>query len=224
MNLKDIISFLKSQKNPRNLAGMARFGINTKFAFGIPIPVLRDLAKKIGKNHLLAHELWKTGYHDARILASYIEEPHLISEKQMDSWVKDFDSWDICDQCCGNLFDKTKFVNKKINEWTKSKREFVKRAGFVLIACLSVHDKLADDNKFIKFLPFIIKASTDDRNFVKKAVNWALRQIGTRNLSLNKEAITTAKQILLLDTKSAKWIANNALRELKNEVIQKRLR
>lgn len=224
MNIGEVIKLLKSQTNRRNIEGMLRFGINTKKAFGISNPYLRNLAKKIGKDHSLALELWKTEYHEARIFASFIDDPELISEKQMDSWVKDFNSWDLCDQCCGNLFDRTIFAYKKAVQWTKSNEEFIKRAGFVMMACLSVHDKQANDNKFIKFLPIIKKASTDDRNFVKKAVNWALRQIGKRNSTLNKEAIKTAKEILKLDFRSARWIAKDALRELKSEGVKKRLK
>ena len=224
MEIKEIISLLKSKSNPRNLEGMSRFGINTSKAFGIPIPVLRDLAKKIGKNHKLALSLWKTGYHEARILACYLDEPALVTEKQMDSWVKDFDSWDVCDQCCGNLFDKTEFAYKKAVQWTKSAHEYSRRAGFVMIASLAVHDKKADDSKFIKFLPLIKKYSTDERNFVKKAVNWALRQIGKRNASLNKAAIVCANEILLIDNKAARWIAKDALRELKSDAVRKKLK
>jgi 3-methyladenine DNA glycosylase AlkD len=146
-----------------------------------------------------------------------------VTEKQMESWVKDFDSWDICDQCCSNLFDKTKFAHKKAIEWSKRREEFVKRAGFVLMATLAVHDKEAGDKEFLKFLPIIIREATDDRNFVKKAVNWALRQIGKRNSALNKIAIQTAKEIQKIDSKSAKWIASDAIRELTSEAVQKKL-
>lgn len=222
MDTKEIISILKSNSHPENFEGMSRFGINTSKAFGIQIPVLRELAKNIGKNHSLALSLWKTGYHEARILACYLDEPALVTENQMESWVKDFDSWDLCDQCCGNLFDKTKFAYKKAVEWTKSSHEYTRRAGFVLMASLGVHDKKADDSKFIKFLPLIKKYSTDERNFVKKAVNWALRQIGKRNASLNKAAVVCANEILLIDNKAARWIANDALRELKSDAVRKK--
>ncbi|MFI5145290.1 MAG: DNA alkylation repair protein, partial [Ignavibacteria bacterium] len=163
------------------------------------------------------------GYHDARILAVYLDEHSLITEEQMETWVKDFDSWDVCDQCCGNLFDKTKFAYKKAVQWTKPAHEFTRRAGFALMASLAVHDKKADDSEFIKFLPLIKKYSTDERNFVKKAVNWALRQIGKRNASLNKAAIGCANEILLTDNKAARWIANDALRELKSEAVREKL-
>ncbi len=203
---------------------MGRYGINVENAYGVSIPALRKMAKEIGKNHDLALELWDTGVHEARLLAGFISDYKNITEKQMESWVSEFDSWDICDQVCSNLFDKTEFAYDKAVEWSARKEEFVKRAGFVLMAALSVHDKKAKDNVFIKFLPIIRRESTDERNFVKKAVNWALRQIGKRNSSLNKKAIKVGEEILKFDSKTAKWIARDALKELKSEKVQERLR
>jgi len=215
---KAIISELRSYANPKNLKGMARFGIHGKNMLGgPPIPVLRKMAKEIGKNHELALELWQSKIHEARILAEMIDEPAKVTEKQMDSWVKDFDSWDICDQVCSNLFDKTQFAYRKIGEWTKRKEEFVKRAGFVLMAVLAVHDKKASDGVFRKFLPIIKRESIDERNFVKKAVNWALRQIGKRNPHLRNEGIKTAEEILKIDNRAAQWIAKDAIRELNSK-------
>ena len=212
-----IINKLKKLGTKRNREGMARFGIETKYAFGVNVTTLRKLAKEIGKNHKLAGELWKTKFHEARILACFIDEPEKVTERQMDLWVKGFNSWDLCDQCCLSLFDKTPFAWKKVLEWVKSDKEFVRRAGFAMMAVLAVHDKTAPDSKFLKFFPIIKVYSVDERNFVKKAVNWALRQIGKRNAKLKKEAIKTAEQILKQypNSKSAKWIANDALRELK---------
>ena len=224
MRCEEIIYILKSNSNPQNTENMSRYGINTSKAFGIPIPFLRDLAKDIGKNHSLALELWKSGYHEARILAAFVDEIGKVTDKQMNTWVNDFDSWDMCDQCCGGLFDKTKFAYKKAVEWSKSSMAFVKRAGFVMMASLAVHDKKASNSEFVKFLPIIVKYSNDERNFVKKAVNWALRQIGKRNLFLNQKAIKIAEEILKNDSKAAKWIANDALRELKSESVTKRLK
>ena len=215
MSYQSIIKKLKAQANPGNVAGMARFGINPNNTLGVNIPVLRKMAKEIDKNHSLALELWDSVIHEARILAGFIDEPAMLTEKQMESWAKDFDSWDVCDQVCSNLFDKTPFAYAKAVEWSKDKRELVKRAGYVLMACLAVHDKKADDSKFMKFFPAIVKGATDERNFVKKAVNWALRQIGKRSPSLNKEAIKTSKKIQLISSKSAMWIAADALREFK---------
>jgi 3-methyladenine DNA glycosylase AlkD len=181
------------------------------------------MAKKIGKNHKLALQLWKSEIHEARILAGLIDEIDKVTEKQMDSWIKDFDSWDVCDLICANVFDKTPFAFKKAIEWTKRNNEFEKRAGFALMACLAWHDKEADDSKFIKFFPTIKRESIDERNYVKKANNWALRQIGKRNINLNKEAIKLALTIQKIESRPARWIANDALRELKSEAVQKRL-
>lgn len=224
MEYQEIIKKLKSEANPKNVMGMARFGIRAKNILGVSIPVLRKMAKKIGRNHKLAQQLWDSGIHEARMLACFIDEKAEVTEKQMEKWVKDFDSWDICDQVCANLFDRTDFAWKKALEWTKRKEEFVKRAGFVLMATLSVHDKKANDKDFEKFFPLIKKYSIDERNFVKKAINWALRQIGKRNLNLNKKAIKLAKEIQKINSKSARWITNNALRELISDPVQKRLR
>ena len=225
MNSKEIIRELKSKANPKNVKGMARFGISEKGTLGIAIPELRKIAKSIGKNHKLAKELWKSGIHEARLLAAFIGEPGLITEKEMEEWVKDFDSWDICDQVCSNIFCRSKLAYKKVFDWSEDKREFVKRTSFALIACLAVHDKKAKDKDFLQFFPLIEKAAEDERNFVKKAVNWSLRQIGKRNLKLNKKAIQLAKDIRgSNDCKSAKWVANNALTELEGVVIQKRLK
>ena len=223
MQYNDIIQKIKSLADPEAVKGMARFGINPENTYGVSIPNLRKLAREIGKDHALAQQLWASGIHEARLLASFIDEPKLVTESQMEGWVKDFDSWDVCDQCCSNLFDQTELARSKAEEWSKREVEFVKRAGFVLMAALSVHDKKASDEDFIKFLPMIKREATDERNFVKKAVNWALRQIGKRNLNLNKMAIKTAEEIQQIDSKSARWIAADAIRELTSEKVQKRL-
>ena len=218
-----IIEKLKSLSDPNAALDMARYGINTKTAYGVSIPDLRKIAKNSGKSHALARELWQSGIHEARILASMIDEPAIVTAGQMDSWAKDFDSWDLCDQCCNNLFYKTPFAYQKAFEWSSGSSEFVKRAGFVMIAALSVHDKKAGDDKFEKFLPVIKRESADERIYVKKAVNWALRQIGKRNMSLNKKAMDTANEILKINSKTAKWIASDAIRELTGRKIQERL-
>jgi 3-methyladenine DNA glycosylase AlkD len=224
MKSEEILKKLKSISDPKAVAGMAKFGINPNNTLGISIPNIRNIAKEIGKNHDLAQELWQSRIHEARLLACFIDNPAAVTEEQMEKWIKDFDSWDVCDQCCSNLFDKTQFAYQKIFELTKRKEEFVKRTGFVLMACLSVHDKTATDKKFLKFLPIIKREATDERNYVKKAVNWALRQIGKRNKNLNNAAIKTAKEILKIDSKAAKWIAADALRELTSQSVQKRLK
>ena len=223
MQYNDILKKLKALSNPKAVEGMARFGINPENTYGVSIPDLRKIAKEAGKDHSLAQKLWASRIHEARILVSMIDEPTAVSEEQMERWVKDFDSWDVCDQCCMNLFEKTKFAYQKCVEWSSNKQEFVKRAGFALMARLAVSDKKAIDGQFVNFFPIIKRESVDNRNFVKKGVNWALRQIGKRNRNLNKMAIRTAKEIQEVDSKSSKWIASDALRELTDEKIQKRL-
>lgn len=219
MTLDTIIKKLKSLKNPKNISGMARFGINPKNTLGISIPTLRQLSKKIGKNHDLAVKLWDTGIHEARILAGFIADPKKMTEGQMDKWVSEFDSWDVCDQVCSSLFDKTSFAWKKIKSWVADEREFVRRAGFVMMAVLAVHDKKAKDEDFLRLFPLIKKYAQDERNFVKKAVNWALRQIGKRNNNLADKAIKLGEEIFATQSKSAKWIASDAVRELKKCIL-----
>ncbi|GAL84444.1 putative DNA alkylation repair enzyme [Sporocytophaga myxococcoides] len=221
--LEKIVSQLKSQARPEILPSLSKFGVNTEKAFGISIPVLRNMAKVHRKDHLLAIELWKTDIHEARILASMIDDPAKVQEKQMDWWVNDFNSWDLCDQVCLNLFRKTPFAFEKAKAWTEEEDEFVRRAGFVLIATLAVHDKKGKDERFSALFSLIEKHSNDERNFVKKAVNWALRQIGKRNEKLHQEAIILAERIISQDSKSSKWIANNALVELKSKKVVDRI-
>lgn len=224
MQYDEILEKLKSLSNPEAVLGMARFGINPENAYGISIPNLRKMAKQIGRDHVLAEQLWSSGIHEARILACMIDDPNMVTEAQLERWVRGFESWDVCDQCCSNLFDKTEFAYQKAIEWSERGEEFVKRAGFVLMAALSVHDKKADAGRFEQFFPIIKREATDGRNFVKKAVNWALRQIGKRNRTLNKIAIEVANEIRQIDSKAARWIADDALRELTSDKVQRRLR
>ncbi|HZY94893.1 MAG TPA: DNA alkylation repair protein [Candidatus Bathyarchaeia archaeon] len=219
----DVIRQLKAQGSTRHVEGMSRFGIQTSKALGVSLPQLRQIGRKLGQDHDLAQELWKTGFHEARILASMIDIPEQVTMEQMERWAKEFDSWDIVDGCCGNLFDKTPFAVKKAKEWRKRPEEYVKRAGFVLMAGLAVHDKRMPDKTFLEFLLFIIEGSSDERNFVKKAVNWALRQIGKRNKNLNNAAIRTARVIAKSNIRPAKWIASDAIRELESPAVQKKL-
>ncbi len=215
MQSKEILRQLQAQRDPKNVAGMARFGINPRNTLGVSIPTLRRIAWQVGKDHRVAQELWMSGVHEARILAALVDVPERVTEAQMERWVKDFDSWDVCDQVCSNLFDKTRSARRKAIEWSKRDEEFVKRAGFVMMAALAVHDKTASDGVFRKFLPLIQRGAIDDRNFVKKAVNWALRQIGKRNPTLNRAAQATAHEIQQIDSRTARWIAADALRELR---------
>ncbi len=224
MQYEEIIRKLRSHYNPVNVAGMARFGINPRNAFGVPAPVLRQMAREIRRNHALAARLWDSGIHDARSLAALIDDPRQVTEEQMERWARDFNSWDIVDGCCNNLFRMTPYAYRKAVEWTKREEEYIKRAGFVLMASLAVHDKAAPDRTFLRFLPLIKKGATDERNFVKKAVNWALRQIGKRNPNLQKKAIRAAKEIHALDSRSARWIASDALRELTSKKTTKLVR
>jgi len=222
MGFEVIIKELEELSNPEDVEGMARFGINHMKRYGVRMPELRRIAKNTGKNHELAEKLWNAGYGETRILASLIDDPEKVTEAQMEKWVLDFDSWDVCDQCCMNLFRKTPFAYKKIFEWSRNEHEFVKRAAFTLIAVLAVHDKQAPDDRFEQLFSLIIEESIDNRNYVKKSVNWALRHIGKKNIHLNRRAIEIAEEIHKIDSKSARWIASDALRELKSEKVQKR--
>jgi 3-methyladenine DNA glycosylase AlkD len=224
MELAEIMTWLAASSNPDNVAGMARYGINSGNSYGVSMPELRRLGKTIGRDHALALELWSSGVHEARILAALVDDPAQVTEAQMESWVQDLDSWDVCDQLCSNLFDRTAFAYAKAMEWSARRPEFVKRAGFVLMAALAVHDKHAPDEAFLAFLPAIVREASDERNFVKKAVNWALRQIGKRNTALNQAAIETAETVRAQGTSTARWIAADALRELRSEAVQERLR
>jgi 3-methyladenine DNA glycosylase AlkD len=214
MPVQEIIELLKDKANPAYLAGMQRFGIDATYAIGVKLPELRKLARIIKKDHKLALELWDTRLHEARILASMIDDPAQVTEQQIDNWTKDFYSWDLCDQVCGNLFDRTSFAIAKAIEFSSHEDEFVKRAGFVLMAEYAIHHKTVADDIFIKLFPIMEREAWDNRNFVKKALNWALRQIGKRNNFLKRLAIQTAQNILKQDHKPAKWIANNALAEV----------
>jgi 3-methyladenine DNA glycosylase AlkD len=223
-SVKDVLDKLRSKARPDQLEGMAKFGIAIEGRLGVSVPDMRKLAKEIRKDHKLALELWKTGIAEARMVAAMVDDPDKLTEEQMEDWVKDINSWDVCDQVCMNLFEKNQLAWKKIIDWSARKEEFVKRTAFSLIACLAWHDKKTNDEKFIELLPVIIRGATDERNFVKKAVNWALRNIGKRNLNLNEAAINTAKEIQRIDSKAARWVAFDTLRELQSEAVQARLR
>ena len=218
-----VLRQLRRLANPANVAGMARFGINPTHTLGVPIPVLRRLAREIGRDHDLAQALWASGVHEARILAGFIDDPARVTRAQMNRWAADFDSWDVCDQVCSSLFDRTPFAFHKAVEWSRRGEEFVRRAGFVLMAALAVHDRRTADAAFERFLGIIRRGSTDERNFVKKAVNWALRQIGKRNRRLNRRAIAQARTIQRIPSRAARWIAADALRELTGEAVRRKI-
>jgi len=223
-SLKDVLDKLQSKAQPEQLKGMAKYGITVEQRLGVSVPDMRKLAKEIGRDHKLALDLWRTGIAEAKIVAAMVGDPAKLTEEQMEDWVKGINSWDVCDQVCINLFEKNQLAWKKIVDWSEREEEFVKRTAFSLIACLAWHDKKASDEKFIELLTIIIRGATDERNFVKKAVNWALRNIGKRNLSLNRAAINAAREIQRFDSKAARWIASDAIRELESESIQKRLK
>jgi 3-methyladenine DNA glycosylase AlkD len=224
MDCYQVLDKLKSLADPDYLAGMATFAIHTDRALGVSAPLMRKLAKEIGTDHKLALKLWQTRIHEARVLAALIDDPKQVTKSQMNAWVRQFDNWGVCDACCCVLFDKTPFAWEKAIAWAGRKEEFVRRAGFVLMAALAVHDKNAPDKKFLPFFKVIKRHADDERNFVKKAVNWALRQIGKRNRLLNKKAVAVAKEIRSIDSPSARWIAADALRELAGKKVQSRLR
>lgn len=239
MNTKvaDILAEIRSLGSQKNRAGMARYGINVENACGVSIYELRKIAKRVGSDHELALVLWATGNHEARLLACFVDDPAKVTEKQLEAWARDFDSWDICDQATTSLFDQTEHAWSKAIEWAGRDEEWVRRAGFTLMAGLAVHDKSAADRTFSKLLPVIERGASDERNFVKKAVNWALRNIGKRNRALNGAAIACAERIRAAANKcaggerggdtgarSARWVATDALRELTSEKVQARLR
>lgn len=224
LECEEILEKLQAMGDQKNIDGMARFGINPNNNYGVSVSTIRKFAKTLDTDHDLALQLWATGIRDARMVACLIDDPKLVTKKQMDNWVLDFNSWDICDHTCGSLFDKTKFAYDRAITWGSRTEEYVKRAGFALMAWLAVHDKKASDKIFLKFLPVIIKESNDDRNFVKKAVNWALRNIGKRSLYLNHEAVQIAVEIQKMNSKTAKWIANDAISELTGDKVQERLK
>ena len=218
-----VLEQLRELGDPSRLSGMRRYGINTRRALGISVTELRGLARHIGKDHDLALALWDSRFHEARILASMLDDPAAVTESQMQTWVLDFDSWDLCDQVCGNLFDRTPYAFDEAVRWSSREEEFVKRAGFALMAWTAVHRKDVPDERFETFLPLISAQATDERNYVKKAISWALRQIGKRSATLHAHAIRTAEQIQQLDARTARWIANDVLRELRGPAVQARL-
>jgi 3-methyladenine DNA glycosylase AlkD len=223
MKSHEILERLRALSNPENVKGMARFGINPENTLGVSMPRIREIAGEAGKCHAVALELWESGIHEARILASLVEIPALMKDEQVEQWVSDIDSWDVCDQLCMNLLRKTSLAFEKAEAWCSRAREFERRAGFSLIATLAVHEKKKGDEEFVRFLALIKKAAADERNFVKKSVNWALRQIGKRTVSLNEKAVALAEDLTGMDSKSARWIGKDALRELRSEAVKTRL-
>ena len=226
MKLEEILEEFDKNKNPENIEGMQRFGIDPEKVYGLKIPFLRKMAKKIKKNHELAMQLWELGFRETMILASMIDDPALVTENQIERWIKSpyYSYWEVVDQTCMNLLYLTDFAYTKVIDWSKREEEFVKRTAFALIAVLAWKDKQAEDKKLESFLPIIKREAIDERNNVKKAVNWALRQIGKRNSNLNSKALKTAKEIFNINSKSAKWVAKDAIKELESDAVQDRLK
>ena len=222
--LTGVLAKLKDRARPDQVKKMSRFGISARGRLGVSMPDIRKLAREIGKNHDLALELWSTGIPDARILASLLDVAREVTGEQMESWVRDFESWDVCDQVCMNLFDRVPFAREKVFKWSRADGEFVKRAAFTLIASLAVHDKQAPDGDFLLFFPVLKTGANDDRNYVRKAVSWALRSIGKRNLNLNRQARSLAREIQKLESRAARWIAADVLWELRSDGVQQRIR
>lgn len=222
-SVASVLQALRAHENADNVAGMARFGMSSAGRLGVPVPLMRELATRIGTDQRLALALWQTEIAEARIVASMIADPQAISARQADRWARDFDSWDVCDQVCGNLFRRAPWAWHSVPAWAASEREYVRRAAFALLACLATHDKAAPDERFLQTFPLIRAAATDDRNYVRKAISWALRNIGKRNPSLNREAILLARSLRALDLRPARWIAADAIRELESAAVRDRL-
>jgi len=215
--LEMVLEQLQSKASPEKLAGMASYGMAVEKRLGVAVPELRKLAKEIGKDHTLALQLWQTGIAEARILASMVDTPQQVDEAQMEEWVRDFNSWDVCDQVCMNLFDKHPLAWQKVRDWAKREEEFVKRAAFALLACLAWHNKAAADEQFVALLPVIRQGATDDRPMVKKAASWALRNIGKHNPRLHALALEEARGLATLDSRAARWIAADVRRDLEKQ-------
>jgi 3-methyladenine DNA glycosylase AlkD len=228
----ELLLRMRAAANPDNVAGMMRYGISGEGALGVSMPYLRGIAREmrvarranLDGAHALAAALWDSRVHEARILAALVDVPALVTSAQADRWAAQIDSWDVCDQLCSNLLGYTSFAYSKVDEWAAAQPEFVKRAGFVLICALTVHDKKTGDEPFLHFLTLIEREAGDERNFVKKAVNWALRQIGKRNRNLHAAAVALARRLRESESKAARWVASDALRELSDEKVIARLR
>ena len=221
--VEQVLVWLSRRGSRRNRLGMARFGIHSRRAFGVSMATMRPLVRRLGRDHDLALALWQTGWLEARVLASLVDEPAQVTPRQMDRWAADFDNWAVCDTTCFHLFDRTPYAWSKVRLWSRRRSEFVRRAAFATLAGLAVHNRTAKDGQFVLFLPLIEQASVDDRNFVKKAVNWSLRQIGKRNRALNRAAIAVAQRLAVSPAAAARWVGKDAFRELTAPTVQARL-
>ena len=218
-----VLAALERAATQRDRDNLARFGITAKKAYGVSIANIQRIAKPLGRNHALATALWKTGWYEARLLTAFIDEPERVTPAQMDRWCRDFDNWGICDTLCFHLFDRTPHAWKKIEQWHDHKGEFVKRAAFALLASVALHDKRAPDQPFVRGLALIERAATDERNFVKKGVSWALRLIGRRNAALHAKALACARRLASSQDATARWIGKDAVRELTGPVVMRKV-
>ena len=224
MTAEEILAELRGMASEHNREGMARYGLHARKVFGVSVGTLQALARQIGRDHALAARLWKTGWYEARMLAAFVDDPAQVTRAQMDAWAGDFENWGICDTVCMHLFDRTPYAWGKVGAWSRRREEFVKRAAFALLASLALHDKTTAEARFQRALVLIERASTDDRNFVKKGVNWALRAIGTRNDVLNTAAIEIAQRLAASPDPTARWVGKDALRGLTSPATRRRLR
>lgn len=220
---REALAWLERRGTKRNRDGMARYAITAPKVFGVSVAMIRQLGKQLGRDHDLALALWDTGWYEARMLTAFVDEPDRVTPAQMDRWARDFDSWAICDTLCFHLFDRTPHAWRKVEQWSRRREEFVKRAAFALLASLALHDKKAPDAPFARSLRLIEQAATDDRNFVKKAVSWALRSIGRRNRALNTPAVAVARRLAESDERAARWVGKDALRELTSAAVRRRI-
>lgn len=219
-----VVASLKRLGTRKTRDGMARYAIPSDNAFGVTVGAIRDMGKRLGRNHDLALALWQTGWYEARMLAAFVDEPDCVTSAQMERWCKDFDNWAVCDHICFHLFDKTPHAFKKVVEWADRRNEFEKRAAFALLASLGVHDKKAVDEEFARCLPLIEHASTDERNFVKKGVSWALRVVGRRSVDLNEASVKLAQKLVGSENPAARWIGKDAFKELTSKTVTSRLK
>jgi 3-methyladenine DNA glycosylase AlkD len=224
VTVPEILNWLERRGTRRNIDGMSHFGIRSPKAFGVSMATMRPLVRRLGRDHRLARELWRTGWFEARVLASFVDEPDRVTAAQMDRWAAAFDNWAVCDSACIHLFPETAHAWARVRRWARDGREFVRRAAFATIAGLTVHDKAAPDAAFERLLPIIERGADDPRNFVKKAVNWALRQIGKRNRRLNRRAVIVARRLAASSSATQRWVGKDALRELTSAAVQSRLR
>jgi 3-methyladenine DNA glycosylase AlkD len=223
MDKDEVLRWLERQGTRRTIDEMARYGIEAKRAFGVPMGTLLSLKKRLGTDHALSLALWESGWYEARLLAALVGDPERVTRRQMNAWAAGFENWGDCDTVCFKLFDRTPFAWEKAPQWARSPRELVKRGGFVLMACLALHDKAASDQRFLAWLPLVEKGARDERNFVKKGVSWALRAIGRRNLALNAAALGVARRLALSEEAGCRWVGKDALRELASPKVRSQL-